>query len=225
MGVAEVINNYGRIIVLEDDLITAQYFLRYMNEALCFYERSSKIFSITGYNFPPKLMKIPSTYPYDTYFSPRCMSWGWATWLNRWEKADWEVNSYYRFIRDKKSIKIFNRGGEDLTPMLKSQIAGEIDSWAIRWCFTHFLEDAYCVYPKESLIKNIGHDGSGVHCGLDKDRIFEVTLNNAVQEFNFPEKIILNNELFKNFRLIFKQPGIIHKIKNKLKFLYNRLMI
>ena len=130
-GVTSVINSYGKVIVLEDDLVTSPYFLKYMNEALEFYKNESQVFSISGYNHPPNLMKFPENYLNDIYFNHRNSSWGWGTWKDRWEKADWEVADFNEFINDRRVQKDFNRGGEDLTPMLKAQIEGRLDSWSI----------------------------------------------------------------------------------------------
>ncbi|HDL01816.1 MAG TPA: glycosyltransferase [candidate division Zixibacteria bacterium] len=223
-GVTEIIEQFKKVIVLEDDLVSAPFFLKYMNEALHFYERNQKIFSITGYNHPPKLMKIPSGYPHDVYFNPRCMSWSWATWEDRWLKADWEVKCFDQFIRDRSAIKKFNRGGDDLTAMLRCQMSGTIDSWAIRWCFTHYLESAYCLYPIKAIISNIGFDGTGVHCGEDKNGNFENLLSDQVEEIRFTETVCLHSELMKKARSIYKHNGIIMRIVGRLKCLYNRFI-
>ena len=90
-GVTEVINKYDKAIVLEDDIITSKYFLKFMNEALDFYEEDKRIYSISGYNFP---IKIPESYQHKIYISPRPSSWGWATWKDRWEKVDWNISDF-----------------------------------------------------------------------------------------------------------------------------------
>ncbi|MFW6016806.1 MAG: glycosyltransferase, partial [bacterium] len=157
-GVTKIINQYGKVIVLEDDLITSKNFLRYMNRALDFYEEDKKIWSISGYNLP---IGIPDDYKHDVYLSYRASSWGWATWKDRWDKIDWDINDYSEFINDKSAQKLFNRGGSDMKNMLKSQMEGKIDSWAIRWCYNQFKNDSYTIYPVVSKVKNIGMDGSG----------------------------------------------------------------
>ncbi len=81
-GVTKIINKYGKIIVLEDDLITSKYFLKFMNEGLNFYKNNKKIGSITGYNKPSHFMKFKN-YDKDLYLSSRFSSWGWATWKDR----------------------------------------------------------------------------------------------------------------------------------------------
>lgn len=93
-GVTEVINKYRKVIVLEDDLITSPVFLEYMNFLLNRYEAEKKVYSVTGYNHPEKIMKIPKDYKYDIYFNPRASSWSWGTWKDRWDNVDWEVKDF-----------------------------------------------------------------------------------------------------------------------------------
>jgi hypothetical protein len=169
-GVTTVVSQYGCVIVLEDDLLTSPHFLEYMNAALQHYENDPKVFSIGGYNFPEKTMPIPSDYPWDTYASFRCCSWGWATWIDRWRRVDWSMDYYETFIRDWGDRESFNRGGPDMTQTLRLQYEGRIDSWAIRFCYAHHANSMHCIYPAKTLVMNIGLDHSGMHCGVDPRR-------------------------------------------------------
>jgi len=176
-GVSEVIQNYPKGIVLEDDIVCSKTFLRFMNELLAKYKTNNSIFSVTGYTFP---IKIPDDYEFDVYLSPRASFWGWGTWLDRWEKVDWEVNDYQNFIKNKQAINDFNKGGMYLTNMLTEQIKGKINSWSIIWTYFHFIHKAYCVYPTKSRVKNIGADRSGTHLGKTKKYdvdLFEASMN------------------------------------------------
>jgi len=172
-GVTSVVSEYGRVIVLEDDLVTSPRFLEYMNAALHHYAADPKAFSIGAYNFPEKTMLIPRDYSWDTYASFRCCSWGWATWADRWKRVDWSMNYYETFMRDQVARESFNRGGPDMTQTLKMQHEGRIDSWAIRFCYAHYANNMYCVYPVKTLVMNIGLDHSGTHCGVDPRREHE----------------------------------------------------
>ena len=159
-GVTRLVREYGKIIVVEDDLITSKDFIEYMNKALIKYKERADIWSISGYNFP---LKNIGFYKYDVYLSLRTSSWGWGTWQDRWERAKWDISLDDDFFKDKQAQKEFNRGGEDLTKMLKRQLKGEINSWAIRWNFSQFLNESYCLYPIKSKVQNIGMDNSGTH--------------------------------------------------------------
>lgn len=193
-GVSEIIGQYGKVIVLEDDLMSSIDFLQYMNDALDYYENNQKIWSISGYNLP---IKIPSDYKSDIYFSYRGCSWGWATWKDRWEKVDWNVSDYNEFKRNKDLRKKLNRGGRDMADMLDSQMQGKIDSWAIRWCYTQSKLDMLTVYPVVSRIKNIGLDGTGTHSGINPQ--YDVVINNENKKCVF-DNPGLNKRILKNFR-------------------------
>lgn len=159
-GVTKIISQYGNVIVIEDDLIVSKNLLIYMNKALDIYKYNNKIWSISGYSFE---MKSLNDYPHDIYTSGRACSWGWATWKDRWNKIDWHIESYDKFKFNIKKRYYFSRWGKDLSPMLDYQVLQGINSWAIIWCFQGFLEDMYTIYPKKSLIKNVGADGTGEH--------------------------------------------------------------
>ena len=191
------------MIVLEDDLVTSPYFLNYMNKALDFHVDDPAVFSISAYNHPKRLMYIPSDYEFDVYCNLRNSSWGWATWVDRWRRADWSVADFDSFIKSKSRTTAFNRGGEDMTSMLAAQMRGDIDSWAIRWSYAHFKNYAVSVCPVYSYVDNIGHDGSGSHCG--KTDIFENTLANAVKEPKFTETIFIDERIMKLFRKNYKK--------------------
>ena len=119
LGVGEVLSRNGKVIVLEDDLVTAPGFLLYMNQALVYYENKLKVFSVSGYTPPSSTFSIPEEYKEEVYFSYRNSSWGWGTWQDRWDKVDWEVQDYDNFRRSPKLRKKFMRGGGDLPDMLR----------------------------------------------------------------------------------------------------------
>ena len=164
-GVTEMLNIYGRVIVLEDDIVTSPLFLRYMNLALDYYEDRPSVMSISADSPMEVGDSIPADYDYDVFVSLRPTSWGWGTWKNRWERVDWSMEYLVEFLKHPKQIEAFGRLGDDMTPMLISQSEGKIDSWAIRFSFAHFCEHAVSIFPCTSYIENIGFDGTGVHCG------------------------------------------------------------
>jgi hypothetical protein len=213
-GVTEILNHYSRIIVLEDDLVTSPYFLKFMNEALEFYKDKKKVMSISGYNHPELIMPIPHTYKESIYFNYRNSSWGWATWNDRWDSVDWDVKDFENFINNKKLKKKFNRGGDDMAEMLQRQIAGKIDSWAIRFSYAHFKHDCLSVCPINSYIENIGHDGTGKNCEVSMK--YCNNLNKAKENIIFLNDVVVDETLLNNFRAIYKR-GIGYKIKKVIK--------
>lgn len=200
-GVTHVINKYNKVIVLEDDLVTSKFFLRFMNESLNFYEHDSRIFSIGGYNYP---FQIPNRYKKDVYIVHRTETWGWGTWLDRWNNADWNQNDWNEFLSDQKEIKKFNRGGDDLTKLLQLQIKGQIDSWAIRWDYCHYRNDTYCLRPVKSFVNNIGFDGSGVHCNNQSGELhFDYLYDKVYYEIKLIKGIKPNKKVEKRFKRFF----------------------
>lgn len=160
-GVTKIINEYGKAIVLEDDLEVSYDFLDYMQRGLEYYKNDKKIWSIAGHC--PKL-NVLKHYQEDVFLAPRPESLGWATWSDRWNRTDWDVKTYERFKRDYIGHVLFNLGGNDLCKMLRRQMEEpEFDSWAIRWGYQQFLERKYTVYPKESRVIHCGNDNRSTH--------------------------------------------------------------
>lgn len=164
-GVTEVVSKYGRVIVMEDDLVTSPAFLSYMNKALDFYEGYPAVFSIGAYTYPPYRMAIPKDYEYDTYVCLRNCSWGWATWKDRWEKTDWEAKHYDRLKRSPYMRGAFNRMGDDEFGMFHAQQERGLNIWSILFTMAHFEHHAVAILPCQSYVENIGLDGSGENCG------------------------------------------------------------
>lgn len=215
-GVSNILEKHDRAIVLEDDLLTSPYFLSYMNEALDFYAHSDNIYSITGFSFSSEFMKFPTDFTDDVYLNIRPMSWGWATWKREWLGIDWEVKNFNDFLSSKKRMNQFNKGGTDLTHMLKAQMKGLVDSWYIRWTYNAFLKGRYTIYPKVSFVNNIGHDGTGVHCKDDGKRILSHSELNLNSKINFKKDIVLNSEIVSAFNKAFNFPYIV-KVKLLVK--------
>lgn len=201
-GATEIINKFGKVIVVEDDIVTSKYFLKFMNEALDFFENDEQIFSVSGYAYPAKTMEIPRNYKYDIYLSYRHGSWGWGTWIDRWESVDWEVADFNEFLKNQKLQNAFNRGGADMSGMLKAQMEGKIDSWAIRFDYSLFKQNKFNIRPVKSLVTNVGLDNSGTHTGADE------RLVNQLDDHFLPkiEAIEPNKTILKNFRRVSDPP-------------------
>jgi acetyltransferase-like isoleucine patch superfamily enzyme len=160
-GVTRVVNKYGKVIVLEDDLITAANFLDYMNDALAKYQNCPKVFSISGYSHSSGAANFEST-----YFLKLTSSWGWATWSDKWHYFKRDDQLLKKILHHPSLSKRFNFDNSyDCCLMARRQLDGLIDSWAIYWHATAFFEEGLTLYPENSLVRNIGFDSSGIHCG------------------------------------------------------------
>lgn len=188
-GVTSLVNEHGRVIVLEDDLLTSPYFLTYMNEALEKYKNSEQVMQISGYMFPVEIGTNK-----DALFLPFTTSWGWATWRRAWQHFDASAGGYANLKNDRAKRMAFDL--EDSYPyfkMLESQLRGEIDSWAIRWWLSVFLCNGLVLYPCQSLVENIGFDGSGTHrvkCG------YGPTQGDWERKLSLPEEVELSTQKF-----------------------------
>ena len=159
-GVTHLVNAYGRVIVLEDDLVVAPYFLRFMNEALTLYQDEPKVGHIQACDFT----KDPSL-P-DTFLILFTGSWGWATWKRAWQHFNPNGQELLRQLEERKLTRCFDfNGNYPFTRMLRRQIAGRNNSWAIRWNASLFLQGILSLNVGRSWVQNEGFDGSGTNCG------------------------------------------------------------
>ena len=210
-GVSEVLKCNEAVIVLEDDLLTSNNFLNFINQGLHEFKNNSKVISISGYTTP---VKAPEGYQYDNYFTRRASSWGWATWKNRWDLVDWKVSDYKKIRFDILNRKKFNEMGSDMSQMLDKQMKGKISSWAIVWCYHQFKFDLISVYPLISKISNIGFGNEATHTKGDDNRFATILDNSANQYFSFNPNVVLKNSFTKQFTKKFSlKSRIYYKLK------------
>ena len=171
-GVTQICERHGCVIVVEDDLVTSPHFLRYMNEALVLYEDCAEVASIHGYVYPVK-GALP-----ETFFLRGADCWGWATWRRAWTLFNPDGKGLLAELERRNLTPEFDFNGSfAFTGMLRQQITGGNDSWAIRWYASAFLRDKLTLYPGRSLVRNIGLDDSGTHCG--QGEAYQVQLSEA----------------------------------------------
>lgn len=160
-GVTEIVNKYGKIIVLEDDLVVSEYFLNYMNYALNKYEHHDKVASVSGYNFPIKLPR--GTDFRETFFLKTVTTLGWGVWKRSWMIFDEDAAFLLRKIKSSKLSSQFNFDNSyPYTNMLKNVIKGKVSSWGVRWYASAFLSDKLTLFPSYSLVNHIGNEGTNV---------------------------------------------------------------
>lgn len=177
-GVTQVVQQHGKIIVLEDDLETSPFALIYFNEALNRYENQERVMEISGYMYPIELEKnLP-----QTFFFRVATSWGWATWDRAWKNFNPDIEELTKNFR-KKDRKAFSIDGtENFWKQVKQFKAGKINSWAIRWYLSIYNSRGLVLYPRVSYIQNTGTDGSGTHS--DVDQVYRVKLaKKAVKKY------------------------------------------
>lgn len=218
-GVTEIVNKFDRAIVLEDDLVTSPHFLEFMNEALDLYENDAEVASIHGYVYPVK-NKLP-----ETFFIRGADCWGWATWKRAWDLFERNGTKLLAELKEKNLTKLFDFNGTyPYVRMLEDQIAGKNNSWAIRWYASAFLANKLTLYPGQSLVHNIGNDGSGTHCAAIS--IFDAKLSKTKISL---EKIALldHAQSRREFEIFFKPKRnffqkIAHKVRKKITKIKNK---
>jgi hypothetical protein len=188
-GVTEVVNRHGKVIVLEDDLVTDPFFLTYMNKNLDLYENNPTVISIHGFMYPVK-KKISSP-----FFLKGADCWGWATWKRGWDLFENDASYLLQQLKQRKLTKEFDfNGSNGFTSLLNLQISNEIDSWAIRWYASAFLLNKLTLYPPVSLVYNIGFDGSGTHKDNNQSRDLHVS---KIDWFDIKEISAIENKKVK----------------------------
>jgi hypothetical protein len=160
-GVTKIFNKFNKAIIIEDDIQVSRYFLQFMNDALDIYGNDKNVASIHGYQYP---ISFPKNFS-DTFFLKGADCWGWATWKRSWKFFEKESSKLYLKIKsDSKLTKEFNYGNSyNFLKMLDDQSKGKVNSWAIRWYASAFLNNMYTLYPKKSYVKNLGFGNKGTH--------------------------------------------------------------
>ncbi len=194
-GVTEICNRYGRVIVLEDDLILSPYFLKYMNDALEYYDLEPRVAHISGSLYP-----IDAFRGGDTFFLRIPLCWGWATWKRAWDMFEKNIEIMKRF--NWRMIARFNFN--ETYPywiQLELNRSGIINTWFIFWYANVFLSNSLVLFPRRSLVKNIGNDGTGMHCAKTED--YDVDLSSGPIRVS-PVIIEESNEAFRLHKKYFR---------------------
>jgi hypothetical protein len=215
-GVTDLCDAYGRAIVLEDDLVLTPFALGYLNSALDRYADEDRVMHAAAYMFP-----VRERLPASAFFYREATCWGWATWRRAWKHFNPNAADLLEEI-DRRGIRAeFDvRNSMFFYQMLKKQRNGEIDSWAIRWYASMRLRDGLALHPPQSLVENLGFDGSGVHCNVDKR--FEVAVARKPVG-RFPDKVAESEQAVRAM-IDYRQQGKIHSggVRGRLKRLLER---
>lgn len=214
-GVTELTERYGQVVVLEDDLITSPYFLEFMRDALAHYAENEKVYGVTGFTYPAQYPENLA----DTFFFPVVCSWGWGTWKRAWQRFRPDAQALAEEIEQKGLRKKYNFGSYYFMEILEATARGEASSWAARFNATTFLEGGLFLYPKKSLVQNIGFDLSGEHCD-EEDFFSRVKAHDFLPKVEAQEVKPLpevEKALEKSFQREFGLPPLPVRVLNKLK--------
>jgi len=185
-GVTQLVKDYGNVIVFEDDLLSSPYTLEYFNEALARYKNQEKAMHIGAYMFPLNDKTLP-----ETFFYRIATSWGWATWDRAWCNFEPDVDKLITQFDSRKIQEFSVDGTGNFWKQIMEFKTGKNNSWAIRWYASVFLKGGLALHPSQSLIHNIGHDGTGVHSNIE--HMYGVSVADKPVK-NFPPEVKENTK-------------------------------
>lgn len=213
-GVTEIVDRFGKVIVLEDDLLTSVHFLEYMNNGLNFYEFQPGVFQIVGYITP-----IKTNFQNDAFFLPIVSSLGWGTWKRAWKYFEKTPNDYTRLLTDKKLRRLFDlENSYPYSDMLIRQMETNVDSWGVRWWWSVFKQKGISLFPDRTLISHIGFDQNATHTKTEIPDFNKYWIS-EYRIMNFPENVEINRIFFRRHRdLIYSQQksSFLLRVKNRI---------
>jgi hypothetical protein len=187
-GVGRLVKDYKQVIVLEDDLITSPYTLNYFNDGLNRYRNEEQVMHIGAYMYPLKANDLP-----ESFFYRAATSWGWATWDRAWQHFEPNIDTLINQFDARKRSAFSIEHTMNFWKQVIDFKNGKNNSWAIRWYASIFLKNGLTLNPAHSLINNIGHDGTGVHSGIND--IYNVIIN-PKPITRFPDEIKENSRAY-----------------------------
>lgn len=220
-GVTEIVKQYGKIIVLEDDIVTSPAFLQFMNQALEFYENEKKIWHISGWNYPINVEGLG-----DVFLWRVMNCWGWATWADRWQYFEKNPDALIKNWSIEEKFRFDLEGSGLFWDQVEANVTGKINTWAIFWYATIFQNKGLCLNPSVSYVENVGHDGSGENCGNETGYSIDYLcqknkLNFSVEYSESQQAVSRILEFYKKN----KKPFYIRLVNKVSRFLSGRNLI
>lgn len=210
-GVSRLVKDYKQVIVMEDDLITSPYTLTYFNEALSRYREEERVMHIGAYMYPLKENNLP-----ESFFYRAATSWGWATWERAWQHFEPNIDTLMGQFNARKKSDFSIEHQMNFWKQMQDFKKGKNNSWAIRWYASIFLKGGLTLNPAQSLVNNIGHDGTGIHSGIND--IYNVIINPKPIS-QYPTEITENKvayEVIKSF-LSTRKGNLWQRLKRYIK--------
>ncbi len=215
MGMRSLLDNYGKLIWMEEDIVTSPGFLEYMNSALEYYTDEDRVISITGYT-PP--IRLPQDYVNDVFFLQRFNAWGFGSWKKKFDRIEEKIDpqEYRNKMRNREFHRKLVKNGPDIPRLIDRDVAGIIDALDLKIMYQQVLHDWYTVYPRQSLVQNIGHDGSGVHCRdlniFHHDNLWAKVADFRFQKFSYPDERIVSENM--KFRQLSSLGTVLEKFRH-----------
>jgi hypothetical protein len=158
-NVTKLCEQFGQVIVVEDDLYVSPDFLDFMLRSLDAYRDCETVWHIGGFMYP--VHHSPSR---DCFFLPYASVWGWATWQRAWRQYDFAMPGWQQLLADAKVKQRFDLDGAyPYSHTLRSQALGLDATWDIQWYYAVFRAGGLGLYPRRSLVRNGGLFGAASH--------------------------------------------------------------
>lgn len=215
-GVTRLANDYGKVVVFEDDLVSSPYTLRYFNEGLDRYAHNDKVMHIGAYMYPLESKLLP-----QSFFYRAATSWGWATWKRAWDHFNPDIDDLIEQFDAKKRKAFSIEGTMNFWKQMREFKHGKNNSWAIRWYASIFLKGGLTLNPSQSLVNNIGHDGTGIHSGMSD--IYNVIIN-PKPVTQFPQVVKENEQAYQTIKtfLANRKGTLMQRVKRFAKQQLNK---
>ena len=194
-GVTQIIQQFGKIIVIEDDLILSPGFLEYLNEALKIYDEDERVMHISAYMYPIK-KNLPAT-----FFLNTTSCWGWATWSRAWKYFNPSAEELLKQLNQSGRLNEYTfESSAPFYDHLQWNVNGQLKTWAIKWYTSVFLQNGFCLHPFPSLVRNSGNDGSGTHGSVPVFNNQEIVNSIIPKKIPVEENMIARKEIKKFYR-------------------------
>ncbi len=197
IGVSQLVSAFGKVIVFEDDLISSPYTLEYFNEGLTKYQQDDQVMHIGAYMYPLEDKTLP-----ETFFYRIATSWGWATWARAWKNFEPDIDKLMAGFDVEQKYDFSIEYTMNFWKQMEEFKAGRNNSWAIRWYASIFLNGGFALHPAQSLVHNIGHDGTGVHSNIE--HMYGVQVAQKPIK-NFPTELKENQQAHQVIRAFLKK--------------------
>jgi hypothetical protein len=212
-AVTDTLKENDAVILLEDDCVPKHGFINYMYTMLNTYKDNKKIGSICGYMYPHIKTDEDDN---EIFFINRFSPWGWATWADRWEGFTLDLKTLVNKTNENK-LDIKNIGS-DVNDYCTNEhfLNNEMDIWSLNWILQQYINNMSVIYPKISLIENIGFDGTGVHSTITHafdldENIYDCVLDFSLYGFEKSDLVYTDNK---------KQSEILEFLEQNSKMTY-----
>lgn len=192
----QVFNEFNSIIKLEDDIVTAPGFLTFMNQGLLKYENDKRIISISGHLWPGINVQT------DTILLPAANGWGWGIWKDRFYTNNHDSSLAQEFLRNPNLFLKMCLTNPSLLGMANAVAKNKLVAGDVSWALQIIKENKLVLFPGESLVRNIGFDGSGQNCNVNPEfhgQKISIKTNFIFEDFTSDEIKNSSNIIFKHY--------------------------